>query len=97
MLRRIPDQSYRLAGFADWRVDEAPVTSDIHSRTGFLGPAMSGIIRITRHRSHYALSFTSGALLIREALIATPRWGRTLVRPDGVGITILSSWVVGAC
>ena len=58
---------------------------------------MSGIIRITRHRSHYAVSFTSGALPIREALIAAPRWGRTLVRPDGVGITILSSWVVGAC
>ena len=51
----------------------------------------------TPSESRYALSFTSGALLTREALIAAPRWGRTLVRPDGVGITILSSWFVGAC
>ena len=51
---------------------EAPVRSDTQSGTGLLGPPESDAIRNTRRRSRYALSFTSGALLIREAVIAAP-------------------------
>jgi hypothetical protein len=51
---------------------EAPVASEIHSGTGLLRPSESHAIRDTRRRSRYALSFTSGALLIREAVIAAP-------------------------
>ena len=51
---------------------EAPVASDIDYGTGLLGPPESDAIRDTPRPSRYALSFTSGALLTREALIAAP-------------------------
>ena len=53
-------------------MSDAPVASDIHSGTGLLSSLDSDAICNTPCRSRYALSFTSGALLMREALIAAP-------------------------